>query len=391
MTTKVTSIAGVRKRSKTRADATVANQRFVTFLIVIVGLLAVIGLGATLSASSVKALDGDLDRIFYFRRQALWLVVGALVMTITARTPYQWYQKLAPWIYAVSVAGLVAVLAWGLEEGGATRWLAIGPFTFQPSELSKFGLPVILASVLTRKSNKLDEFGHFIVPVVVTVGLTCTLLIIEPDFGTTLVLAASALAIILVSKAPLRFVAVTSAVALAGAAVLAKSQTYRLARITAFFSEDPDILGSGWQLYQSINALGTGGAFGVGLGQSRARWLYLPNAHTDFIFAIIGEEMGFAGGVFILVMLAAFTLVGAIISIRARDSFGRLLATGLTAWIIAQALVNVGGVVGALPISGIALPFVSYGGTALVMAMACAGVLVNIAKQGKAGGMHARR
>lgn len=391
MTAAVTSIARARQSAKTRADATLANHRVTVFIVAIVGLLVVIGLGATLSASSVKALDTDLERLYYFKRQVMWVAIGILVMVATARTPYQWYAKFAPWIYLVSVVGLVAVLFIGDSVGGATRWIEIGPVGFQPSELSKFGLPVMLASVFTKKRRLLGEFGHFIVPVVVTVGLTCTLLILEPDFGTTLVVAAAGMAIILVSVTPLRFVTFSALMGIAGAAVLAVSQPYRLDRVTSFLATEPDVLGSGWQLNQSLNALGTGGLFGIGLGQSRARWLYLPNAHTDFIFAIIGEEMGFAGAVFVLGMLTCFSLLGVVTALRARDSFGRLLATGITAWICAQALVNIGGVVGALPISGIALPFVSYGGTAIVMAMASAGVLINIAMQGRAGGLHASR
>ena len=391
MTTAVTSIAKVRQSARKRADATLANHRVSVFIVVIVGLLVVIGLGATLSASSVIALNTDLERIYFFKRQAGWVAIGLVVMVTAAKTPYQWYARFAPWIYLVSIAGLVAVLFFGQKVGGATRWIEIGPIGFQPSELSKFGLPVMLASIFTKKRKLLGEFGHFIVPVAVTVGLTGTLLVLEPDFGTALVVSVAGMAIIVASVTPLRFVTFTGAVGVAGAALLAVSQPYRLDRVTSFLAAEPDVLGSGWQLNQSLNALGTGGVFGIGLGQSRARWLYLPNAHTDFIFAIIGEEMGFAGAIFVLGMLACLTLLGAVTALRARDSFGRLLAIGITAWICAQAVVNIGGVVGALPISGIALPFVSYGGTAIVMAMASAGVLVNIAGQGRAGGMHAQR
>lgn len=391
MTAAVTSIARARQSARKRADATMANHRVSVFIVAIVGLLVVIGLGATLSASSVKALDTDLERIYFFKRQAMWVAIGILVMIGTAKTPYQWYARFAPWIYLVSVAGLVAVLIMGTEAGGARRWIDIGPVGFQPSELSKFGLPVMLASILTKKRKLLGEFGHFFVPIAVTIGLTFTLLILEPDFGTALVIAVAGMAVIVSSTTPLRFVGFTAMIGLAGTLMLAVSQPYRLARVASFLAPDPDVLGAGWQLNQSLNALGTGGIFGIGLGQSRARWLYLPNAHTDFIFAIIGEEMGFAGAVFVLALLALFALLGAATALRARDSFGRLLAVGITAWICAQALVNVGGVVGALPISGIALPFVSYGGTAIVMAMASAGVLINIAIQGRAGGMHTKR
>ncbi len=391
MTAGVTSITKARAQARRRTNTKVANHRTATFLIAIVGLLVVIGLGATLSASSVVALDGGFDRVHFFRRQAMWVGVGAVAMFSAARVPYQWYRRLSPVIFGVSAVGLVAVLAIGIEEGGATRWIDLGFTSFQPSELSKFAVVVFLAAALSRKERLLGDFAHFFAPVAVSLGLTTILLLRQPDFGTTLVVAAGAMAVILVSAAPLRHVLMTGALGLIAASVLAVSAPYRMARLTAFLSDDVDLLGAGYQLDQSLQALGTGGLFGIGLGQSRARWLFLPNAHTDFIFSIIGEEMGFAGAMFIVALFVALAVLGLVISLRAPDRFGRLLAIGLATWIVAQAFVNIGGVVGIVPISGIPLPFVSYGGTALVMAMASAGVLINIARQGRAGGIHRRR
>ena len=236
MTAVVTSITRARQSARKRADATMANHRVSVFIGAIVGLLVVIGLGATLSASSVKALDTDLERIYFFKRQAMWVAIGIVVMVAAAKTPYQWYAKFAPWIYLVSVAGLVAVLFIGNEAGGATRWIEIGPVGFQPSELSKFGLPVMLASILTKKRKLLGEFGHFFVPVALTIGLTSTLLILEPDFGTALVIVVAGMAVIVASVTPLRFVGVTLLAGVAGAMLLAVSQPYRLARITSFLA-----------------------------------------------------------------------------------------------------------------------------------------------------------
>lgn len=390
MTAGVTSIAKARARARSKSETRIANHRTATLLVAVVVLLAVIGLGATLSASWVVGFD-DGNPYEYFLKQAGWLAVGGVAMALAARTPYQWYEKFALPIFVVSVAGLVAVLILGHEVSGAQRWLIIGPVRVQPSELAKFGIIVFLASVLARKEKLLGDFGHYAVPVGLSLGAVCMLTLSEPDFGTTLVIAAGALAVVIASATPLRFVFASFVMMGITAAALSVSQSYRLARITAFFSDNPDILGDGYQLDQSLKALGTGGVVGIGLGESRARWLFLPNAHTDFIFSIIGEELGFVGAVFILVLFVALSLLGMVVSLRAPDRFGRMVAAGITAWLVAQALVNIGGVVGVLPISGIALPFVSYGGSALLMAMGSIGVLINIARQGRAGGMRARR
>lgn len=390
--TSITSIAGVRAKAKRKTDQRIANHRTVMFLVSVVLLLSVIGLGATMSASWVVALNSEgASPFLYFYKQSAWLAAGAVVMLLASRTPYQYYEKFAAPIFGLSLVGLVAVLLVGTEVSGARRWIDLGFTRFQPSEFAKFGLVVFLAAVLTRKDRLLGDFAHYAAPVYSAIGVVTLLIIKEPDLGTTLVVVAGALAVVAVSSAPIRFVVASVVLGLLGASVLAVSQSYRLARVLSFFSDNVDVLGDGYQLDQSLKALGTGGLFGIGLGESRARWLFLPNAHTDFIFAIIGEELGFLGASFILLAFALLSVLGTVIALRAPDRFGRLLAAGITAWIVAQAVVNIGGVIGALPISGIALPFVSYGGTALLMAMGSVGVLINIARQGRAGGMHRRR
>ena len=388
----ITSIAGLRARARRTSDQRMANHRTVTFLVAVVLLLSVIGLGAMMSASWVVALNSEgASPFLYFYRQAAWLAAGVVVMVVASRVPYQYYQKFAAPIFGVSLAGLMAVLLIGKEVSGAKRWIDLGFTSFQPSEFAKFALVVFLAAVLTRKDRLLGDFAHYAAPVFTSIGVVVLFLIKQPDFGTALVIVAGALAVVAVSSTPLRFIVVSMALGLLGVSVLALSQEYRAARISAFFSDHVDVLGAGYQLDQSLKALGTGGLFGIGLGESRARWLFLPNAHTDFIFAIIGEELGFLGASFILLAFALLSALGIVVALRAPDRFGRLLAAGITAWIVAQAVVNVGGVIGALPISGIALPFISYGGTALVMAMGSVGVLINIARQGCAGGMHRER
>ncbi len=387
MTAGVTSIAKARAVARRTAETKVANARTAVFLMAVVGVLLVVGLGATMSASWIVGLD-DGDQFGFVRQQAVALLVGLILAVVASRTPYQWYHRLAVPIFAVAVAGLIAVLVIGEVRAGARRWISVGPMQMQPSELAKFGLVVIVASILTKKEKRLGDLRHFLIPIGIPIAIVSLLLMQEPDFGTAIVVVAGAFTAVALSAAPLRYIVTLIGSGLAVASLFAVTASYRLARVTAFFADNPDLLGDGYQLDQSLKALGTGGLGGVGLGESRARWLFLPNAHTDFIFAIIGEEIGFIGASFILVLFAAVTVLGLMIALRAPDRFGRLLAGGLTGWIVAQALVNIGGVVGLLPISGIALPFVSYGGTALIMALACVGVLINIASQGRTGGLH---
>ena len=271
----------------------------------------------------------------------------------------------------------------GITEGGATRWLAIpGLTSFQPSELAKITLVFVLAYLLEKKAKLLTSFGHFIVPVAATLGVVGLLVIRQPDLGTLIIIAAAALAVIVASDVPFKFVLILGVIAVLAATALAFSEGYRTARIDAFLDPYADPSGDGYQVIQGYYALGNGGLFGVGLGASRARWFYLPNAHTDFIFAIIGEETGLVGGLTVIALFIALAVAGWVVASRAPDRFGRMVAAGITVWLSFQALVNIGGVLGAIPITGIALPFVSFGSTALIVSMAAVGILVNIAQRG---------
>ncbi|MGI9649091.1 MAG: putative lipid II flippase FtsW, partial [Acidimicrobiia bacterium] len=386
MTAKVTSIVGARSRARRRDGEALVARRIVTLLVVPMAVLLVVGLGAILSASSVPALAEFDDSLYYFRRQMLWVAVGIVAMVIAIRVPYNAYRRSAPVILAISALSLVAVLLFGVVRGGSRSWLEIGPITIQPSEFAKFAVVVFLSMVMARKRELLMDFAHFFWPVAASLGLIGGLTILQPDLGTALIIAAGALAVLVASEAPFRFVAGSAAGGGLAALLLAMAADYRWDRVTGFMDPFSDPLGTGFQGVQSLFALGTGGFFGVGLGASRARWEFLPNAHTDFIYAIIGEETGLIGAGAVLLLLAVFTLAGVAVAIRARDDFGRMLATGIVAWLAVQSIVNLGGVTAILPITGLPLPFVSFGGSALVVEMAAVGVLINIARRGGGGG-----
>ncbi len=383
MSSKVTSITEVRAAARRRAERAKSNSRTVTFLLVAVAVLIVIGLTATISASSTVGITRrGGDQYFFLKRQLLGVGIGVIALVLTSRVPYRIYRKLSMPAFAATLALLVVVLMLGAEEGGGRRWLLVGPFSIQPSEIAKLTVILALATILERKQKLLGDLGHFLGPLALILVPTTFLVMKQPDLGTSIILGVGTMAVVLVSSAPFRYVAGATGLGGVVAAGLAISDQYRLDRITGFMDPWADAGDTGYQLIQSYYALGTGGLTGVGLGASRARWSYLPNAHTDFIFSIIGEESGFIGGILVIGLFAIVAATGWIIASRAPDQFGRMIATGITAWISVQALVNIGGVLGVLPITGITLPFVSYGSSAVIVSMAALGILVNVAHEG---------
>ncbi len=375
---------GIRDR-RTARSLHLSDRRTV-FLVVPVMMLLIVGLGAMLSASSVisiretSSIGETGDHLFYMKRQIIWVGMGLAALVVFAKIPYHLYRRFAVPIFIVAVAGLVATLMFGDVRGGARRWIEIGPLTIQVSEFAKLATVILLAAVLAKKDRLLRHLPHFLLPVIAILSIVSGLLLLQPDFGTTLLIGAAAFTILIASAAPLGFIVglggISGILAVAGAFTM----DYRRARITGFLDPFADPLGTGHQAVQSLVALGSGGWLGVGLGASRARWSFLPNAHTDFIFAIIGEETGFAGASLVIVLFASLAVVGIRIALTAPDAFGRLLAAGIVSWLTFQALVNVGGVVAVLPITGVPLPFVSSGGNAMIVSLAAIGILVNISR-----------
>jgi cell division protein FtsW len=385
VTANVTSLAKVRAAARDKMARQKVNDRATTTLLVLVVVLVVVGLGVTMSASSAVALSQteSQDQWHFLKRQLVGVGLGTLALLVGSRIPYRIYKRLALPLFLVTVGLLVAVELRGITEGGATRWLSIPGLTaFQPSEVAKVAVVFALAFLLERKHKLLTRFGHFIVPVVATVGVVGILIIRQPDLGTLIIIGAAAMAVILASDAPMKFVMVLGLFAVLATIYLAFDADYRASRMTSFLNPYADRSGDGYQVIQGYYALGNGGIFGVGLGASRARWFYLPNAHTDFIFAIIGEETGLIGGLTVIGLFIALAAAGWVVASRAPDRFGRMVAAGITVWLSFQALVNIGGVLGVIPITGIALPFVSFGSTALAVSMGAVGILVNIAQSG---------
>jgi cell division protein FtsW len=347
-----------------------------------VAVLNIVGLVMILSASSVAALSNYGSSWYFFDRQVLWALIGVVAFCVAARVDYHLWRKAGPWLLGVAVIACTAVLVpgVGIYVDGSRRWLGAGFLRMQPSELAKLALLVCAAEILARRADRLDDFRSWS-PVLVIFGVFGLLVMKEPDLDSTIVIALIAFAVLVVGGVRAQHIMKLAAVGAGAATVLAYAAPYRRARMFAFVHPWKDTTNTGYQITQSLIALGSGGVNGVGLGNGHAKWLFLPNAHTDFIFAIIGEELGFVGCLLVLGLFAGFGLVGFHVARRAPDRFGALLAAGITAWIVGQAVINLGAVVAVLPVSGITLPFLSAGGSSLVIAMLAAGMIANIARQ----------
>ena len=346
-----------------------------------VGLTA-IGLVMVLSASSVSAYTRYGSSFLFFLRQLLYAVVGAGALWLAGRMRYTAWQRLCLPLMAVSVGLLVLVLipGFGTEAGGSSRWIEVGPVTIQPSEPAKLAVIAFGAAVLARRWRYVADLHQLTMPLMPVVGLVCLLILLQPDMGTALIIGGSVFLLLFSAGARFKHLAVGALGAGILGFALMYMEGYRWARFVSFVDPWADPQGSGYQTIQSLIALTSGGPLGVGLGASRQKWSYVPNAHTDFIFAIIGEELGLVGALAVLALFGALIYAGIRIAFRAPDAFGRLLAAGITGWFGVQALTNLGAVTGLLPITGIPLPFVSFGGSALVVSMAAVGVLISVAR-----------
>ncbi len=347
------------------------------------GLLTLVGLVMVLSASSVQAYSEGGSSYGVFARQLLFCLVGLVAFWVGLRIRPRMLRALAPACLAGSVLLLVLVLVPGIGHvrGGARSWFVLGPISVQPTELAKISLALWGAHVLAARQRLLHNWRQALSPLVPVTCVLFTLIVLEPDLGSALSLAIVLYALLFVSGVPIRLLGALTLGGLAGAVALGLSAGYRQARITAFLSpETSDPLGASYQARQALYSLADGGLFGVGLGQGRAKWDYLPNAHNDFIFAIIGEELGMLGALAVLGLFGALAFVGLRIATRSVDPWLKLVVGTLTIWMVGQALINVGYVVGLLPVTGIPLPLVSSGGSALVTALFVGGLLANAAR-----------
>src|SRR5436190_6115983 len=351
-------------------------------LILVTLALVAFGIVMVYSATSASAAVGGANPNYYLERQVAYAFLGICLMVIAQRSDYRRLRALAPTLVLVSIVLLLAVLAIGPVVNGARRWLSAGPAVFQPSELAKLSLAVWAAAYLARHPapRSLKELAR---PIGALAGVYCVLLIVEPDLGTAIALMLMLAAMLLVSGTPMRVLAPAVGLATVLGIAAIWLEPYRRARFFAFLHPWHDAQGTGFQIVQAMIGMGSGHFVGVGLGQGVQKIFYLPEAHTDMMLANIGEELGLVGVTAVIAAYGLFAYAGLTIAIRCRDPFGKRLAAGLTVLVCGQASINIAAVMGIAPLTGIPLPFLSYGGSSLVVGLASVGILLNIA--GNAG------
>jgi cell division protein FtsW len=354
-------------------------------LVTVIGSLLVFGLIMISSAGVIYSETRFGDPYYFFKHQLLYGVLpGTLVLYVLQKIDYRFWKKFAVPFFFVSIVFLLLVFVPGIGSKvyGASRWIQLGPFSFQPSEMAKLATIIYLAAWLeSRGSNRIKDMFEGVLPFLGIMGLIGFLIMKQPDTGTLGVIVLTSFAIYFVSGARINHLVWMSGFGMFALWILVKLEPYRFNRILAFLDPSADPQGIGYQINQALLAVGSGGFFGVGLGHSRQKFNYLPEPVGDSIFAIIGEELGMIGTTVLVVLFVMLALRGIKIAKNSPDMFGRLLATGIMMWIILQAFINISANIALVPLTGIPLPFISYGGTSLLFLMAAIGILLNISKQ----------
>lgn len=344
-------------------------------------LLVSLGLVMVYSASSVMAMAETGDPLHYVKRQLVGVIVGTVAMLFLMQIDYRIYQRLANVGVALAYLLLVVVLIQGAEIGGSRRWLNLGLVNLQPSELSKLALVNFIAAYAASRPHDMKRFWRGLVPPLMVTAVFFALIMLEPDFGTAASITGTALIMLFACGARVLHLFGVGAAAVPLLGVMVWREPYRMERILSFRDPWADPMDTGWNIIQSLLAIGTGGLFGLGLGSSRQKFFYLPEQHTDFIFAILSEELGFLGSSVTVLLFFLLAWRGFRIALRAPDLFGCFMAVGITSMIILQAVLNIGVVSGILPVTGVTLPFISFGSSSLVVSLAGVGILLNISKR----------
>lgn len=344
--------------------------------------LLVIGIVMVYSSSAVKAEFQYKDQFYFLKRQLVWAGLGLVAMSFFSRFSFWHWQKAARPFFLLSLALLIVVLLPGIGKvvNGARRWIGVGSLSFQPAELMKFAFVTYSALYFQQRRSRLGRFWSGVVPLLVVTGLLFGVILLEPDLGTAMTVGGTAFIMLFAAGANLWHLIGLVLSALPGLLWAVFGAEYRRRRFFAFLDPWADPQGSGFHIIQALYAIGSGGLFGVGLGQSRQKLFYLPEQHTDFIFAILGEELGFLGALLVLSLFFVFAWRGFRTALGAPDYFSGVLAIGITAMISLQALMNIAVVTASIPITGIPLPFISFGGSSLVFTLAAVGVLLNISR-----------
>lgn len=353
-----------------------------SYIFLIVALLVSIGIVMIYSASAIYADEKMGDSLYFLKRHLIYLAIGLAMMLLVMSLDINRLKRLSKPIMILSIALLILVLVPGIgrETAGARRWFRFGPVNFQPSEFAKVAIILYLADMVSRKESVMKSFLYGFVPPIMVLGLVVGLILLEPDLGTALTISIIAILILFAGGISLSYIFAFFLASLPALYLLLFSIPYRRKRIMAFLNPWADKKGTGFQIIQSFIALGSGGLLGVGLGQSRQKLFYLPASHTDFIFSIIGEELGFLGSASVVTLFILFIWQGMKVAFHSTGVFERLLGLGIVSLIALEAVINIGVTCGALPTKGLPLPFISYGGSGLIFHMMAVGLLLNVAK-----------
>lgn len=360
-------------------------------LLIIVLIMLSLGIVMVLSASSPTSLSETGSSYTYVKTQILSAIIGLIGMYIVSKIDYRTYRKFYKIIYVVIIILLASVEFIGYSAGGAKRWISLKYISFQPSEIAKVGLIIFYAELLTRNKDRLDKmWGGFFYPFMFLVPVIVILVVVQNHLSATLLIVMIVSIMMILAGSKLRYFlsfgtigAALGGIGLFTVAKITGKGSFRLDRLVTFLNPFADTKGTGWQVIQSLYAIGSGGLFGVGLGNSTQKYLYLPEAHNDFIFSIIAEELGFIGTLAVIVLFILFIWRGILISMKAKDMFGSLVAAGITTMVGLQAIINIAVVTSSMPNTGMPLPFFSYGGTALLILLCSVGVLLNISRYSK--------
>jgi len=384
-----------KKKQKSKKKFNLFTKGSVDYTIwITVMILVAFGLIMVLSASAPSALSETGDSYKYIKKQAISAVIGLFAMMFCSKIDYHIYRKLKWIIYIVFIVLLVLVGFVGIDAGGARRWINIAGFNFQPSEFAKIGFILFFASLLSdvKETGRIKVYKYgFLYPIIFLGPIVAAIFVLQNHFSATFIIGVVTVVQMFVAGTRISHFLVTGLIggAIGAGALIAKNgelslgSGFRSSRIQTWLDPFSDPTGDGWQIIQSLYAIGSGGLFGVGLGNSKQKYLYLPEPHNDFIFAVLAEELGFVGCVAVIILFAVFIWRGVIISMRAKDNFGCLISIGIITMLGLQALINIAVVTGTMPVTGMPLPFFSYGGTSLIANLVAVGVLLNISRTAK--------
>lgn len=357
-----------------------SEQRVDSILLLVTLILVAVGTVMIYSSSSILAMERFKDAQYFLKKQIFFVILGIVLMILLTKISYQKMKELALPAIVLSAVLLILLMLphMGIQAGGARRWLNLGVASFQVTEFVKIALVLFLANLLAKNVKDIKDFKYgVLLPLCVTFFII-GLIMLQPDFGTAVIVALIMMMMLYLTGSRVKHLSGLVAAAIPIGIYFIMHKSYRMARVTSFLNPWDDPRDSGFQIIQSLLSFGSGGAFGVGLGDGMQKLFYLPEPHTDFILSIIAEESGFIGVALIILLFALFALRGFIIAFKAPDLFGTLLAAGLTMVIALEAFINIAGVMGLIPLKGLALPFVSYGGSALIMSLIAVGILLNI-------------